>query len=77
MTNPSLVAFPGRLTITDAVGVPCPGAQLHISAKVEGSRSDAREPMAVYADAARTLKDAASAATTPAALAAIDTTKGW
>jgi len=55
MTTLSLVAFPGRLTITDAVGVPCPGAQLHISAKVEGSRGDAREPMAVYADAAHTI----------------------
>lgn len=48
----SFVAFPGRLTITDATGARCPGAQLHIAGKVEGSRGDAREPMALYADAA-------------------------
>jgi hypothetical protein len=55
MPNPSLVAFPGRLTITDATGARCPGAKLHIAGKVEGSRGDAREAMALYADAARTI----------------------
>jgi hypothetical protein len=55
MTTLSLVAFPGRLTITDAAGFPCPYAQLHIAGKVEGSKGDAREAMALYADAARTV----------------------
>jgi hypothetical protein len=55
MTTLSLVAFPGRLTITDANGARCPRAKLHIAGKVEGSRGDARETVALYADAARTI----------------------
>jgi hypothetical protein len=51
-TTSPLVVFPGRLQITDANGAPCPGAQLYISGEVAGSRGDAREPMALFADAA-------------------------
>jgi hypothetical protein len=54
--NVGALAFLGRLQITDADGAPCPGAQLHISGKVEGGRGDAHEPMALYADAARTMR---------------------
>jgi hypothetical protein len=43
-----IVAFPGRLQITDASGAPCPGAQLHIA----GAK---RDVMALYADAAHTI----------------------
>jgi hypothetical protein len=45
---PALVAFPGRLQITDANGEPCPGAQLHIA----GAK---REVMSLYADAEHTI----------------------
>jgi hypothetical protein len=51
----SFVAFPGRLTITDANSFRCPGAKLHVAGKVEGSLGDAREPMALFGDAARTI----------------------
>lgn len=40
MPVPSIVAFPGRLTITDAAGVPCPGAKFHIAIGVRISATD-------------------------------------
>jgi hypothetical protein len=55
LTIPPLVAFLGRLQISDANGAPCLGARLCISGNVRGSGGGATEMMALYADAAHSV----------------------
>jgi hypothetical protein len=52
MTTPPLVAFLGRLQITDAKGAPCPGAQAMIFSR---TKDGATEVMPLFADAAHSL----------------------
>jgi hypothetical protein len=51
----TFVLFPARITINGPGDARCPGAQLHISGKVAGSLGDAREPLALFADAECTI----------------------
>jgi hypothetical protein len=52
MTSPPLVAFLGRLQVTDAKGAPCPGAQAMIFAR---TKDGATEVMPLYGDAAHSI----------------------